>query len=58
MNSSCIEYEGIEWIILTQDRIQWQIVVNMISNIRVLYKANILLTRWVCEWLCSMEFII
>jgi hypothetical protein len=36
MNPTGMVYEGTEWIILSQNMIQWQIVLNTMPNLRVL----------------------
>jgi hypothetical protein len=33
MNPEEIKYEGVNWIHLAQDRLQWRAVVNMVMNI-------------------------
>jgi len=39
-----IECEDVECVHLAQDRYQWWGLVNMVTNIRVPYKAGIFLT--------------
>jgi hypothetical protein len=31
-----IGWEGVEWVLLAQDRGQWQVVVSVVMNLRVL----------------------
>jgi hypothetical protein len=30
-----IEWDGVDWIVLAQDRDQWRALVNMVMNLRV-----------------------
>jgi hypothetical protein len=30
-----IEWDGVDWIDMAQDRGQWRVLVNMVSNLRV-----------------------
>jgi len=39
-----IEWEGVDWILLTQDRDQWRALVNTIMNLRVPLKMGNFLT--------------
>jgi hypothetical protein len=39
-----IWWEGVDWIHLTQDRDQWQALVNMVMNFQVPQKAGSFLT--------------
>jgi hypothetical protein len=34
--------EGEEWIQMAQDRVQWQVLVNTVMNLWILYKAEFL----------------
>jgi len=33
LNAEEIWYDGVKWIYLTQERVQWQVSVNVITNI-------------------------
>jgi hypothetical protein len=35
-----IEWDGMDWIVLAQDREQWRALVNTVMNIRVLYNVG------------------
>jgi hypothetical protein len=39
-----IEWEGVDWTHLAQDRDQWQALVNTVMNLRVPYKEGHFLT--------------
>jgi hypothetical protein len=39
-----IRYEGVDWIHLAQDTVQWRTLVNTIMNFRIFKKAKNLLT--------------
>jgi hypothetical protein len=47
MHITEIRFEGMNWIHLAQDRIQWQALVNTEINLIVPYKQGIFLTN--CE---------
>jgi hypothetical protein len=35
MDLGGIEWDGMDWIDLAQDRVQWRALVNMVMNLRV-----------------------
>jgi hypothetical protein len=39
-----IEWESVVWILLAQDRVQWQALVNMVMNLQAPKKAENLLS--------------
>jgi len=40
-------WEGVDWIHLAQDRVQWRALVNTVMDLRAPYKAGNFLTSWV-----------
>jgi hypothetical protein len=47
MDFKAIEYEGMDWINLTQDKDQWRGLVSMVMNLLVASNAEDMLTSWV-----------
>jgi hypothetical protein len=41
-----IRYETADWILLAQNRVQWQALMNTLMNIWVPYKVGSILTTW------------
>jgi hypothetical protein len=46
MNLREIEWDGMDWIDLAQDRDQWRTIVNTVMNLRVPYNAGNFLSDW------------
>jgi hypothetical protein len=44
MDIQVVEWEGVNWSDLAQDRDRWRVVVNVVMNLRVPYNAGNLLT--------------
>jgi hypothetical protein len=45
-----IGYDGIDWIDLSQDRVQWRVFVDAVMNLRVLFLPRFLSGCTICSF--------